>query len=114
MAERQRHFAVLGYRLISQVKPLIPMSVNPKITGANYSQRWGEMSAHWVALHGCPQTVGCVWRQHGTLLRALLMAIKKWVSVWPERLPTFWLSSHSPRNLNSEKRFLARSFRFLK
>ena len=59
MAERQRHFAVLVYRLIRQVKPLIPMSVNPKITGANYSQRWREMSAHWVAfsLHGNPQTV---------------------------------------------------------
>ncbi|RFC45733.1 MAG: Murein tripeptide amidase MpaA [Verrucomicrobia bacterium] len=57
MAERQRHFADLGYRLISQVKPLIPMSVHPKMIGANYSQRWREMSAHWVALHGNPRTV---------------------------------------------------------
>lgn len=57
MADRQRRFADLGYRLISQAKPMIPMSVNPKMIGANYSKRWREMSAHWVSLHGNPQTV---------------------------------------------------------
>jgi hypothetical protein len=57
MASRQRLVTDMSYRLISRASPLMPMSIQPKFTGASYAQRWREISANWVSLHGNPQTV---------------------------------------------------------
>jgi len=47
----------LAYARISKIKPLIPMSNKPKVTGANYHPLWRQISANWVSLNGNPHTV---------------------------------------------------------
>lgn len=56
VAVRDR-FVATAYRRIAALKPLMPMSNTPKLTGPDYHPRWREISANWVALHGNPQTV---------------------------------------------------------
>ncbi len=56
IAPRDR-FIELAYARISKIKPLIPMSNKPKVTGPNYHPLWRNISANWVALHGNPHTV---------------------------------------------------------
>ena len=56
IAGRDRLIA-LSYARISKLKPLIPMSNKPKVTGPKYHPLWKNISANWVALHGNPQTV---------------------------------------------------------
>ncbi len=56
VVERDR-FVELAYARISKIKPLIPMSNKPKVTGSNYHPLWRNISANWVALHGNPHTV---------------------------------------------------------
>jgi hypothetical protein len=50
-------FIELAYGRISRIKPLIPMSNRPKVTGANYHPLWKNISANWVAMNGNPTTV---------------------------------------------------------
>ena len=50
-------FIELAYARISKIKPLIPMSNKPKVTGANYHPLWRQISANWVSMNGNPHTV---------------------------------------------------------
>lgn len=50
-------FIQLAYGRISKIKPLIPMSNKPKVTGSNYHPLWKQISANWVSMNGNPQTV---------------------------------------------------------
>lgn len=50
-------FVELAYARISKIKPLIPMSNKPKVTGPNYHPLWRNISANWVAMNGNPHTV---------------------------------------------------------
>lgn len=56
IAPRDR-FIELAYGRISKIKPLIPMSNKPKVTGPNYHPLWRNISANWVAMHGNTHTV---------------------------------------------------------
>lgn len=56
IAPRDR-FIELAYGRISKIKPLIPMSNKPRVTGPNYHPLWRSISANWVAMHGNPHTV---------------------------------------------------------
>ena len=56
IAPRDR-FIELAYARISKIKPLIPMSNKPKVTGPNYHPLWRNISSNWVAMHGNPHTV---------------------------------------------------------
>lgn len=56
IAPRDR-FIELAYARISKIKPLIPMSNNPKVTGPSYHPLWRNISANWVAMHGNSHTV---------------------------------------------------------
>ena len=47
----------LAYNRISKIKPLMPMSNQPKVTGANYHPLWRQISSNWVSMHGNPHTV---------------------------------------------------------
>lgn len=53
----RNRFIELAYGRISKIKPLIPMSNKPKVTGAGYHPLWRQISANWVALHGNEHTV---------------------------------------------------------
>lgn len=50
-------FIKLAYARISKIKPLIPMSNKPKVTGASYHPLWRQISANWVSMNGNPHTV---------------------------------------------------------
>lgn len=58
MVALRDRFIQLAYARISRIKPLIPMSSKPKVTGPSYHPLWREISANWVSLHGNPHTVG--------------------------------------------------------
>ena len=47
----------LAYGRISRIRPLMPMSNRPKVTGASYHPLWKNISANWVSMHGNPETV---------------------------------------------------------
>lgn len=57
MVALRDRFIGLAYTRISRIKPLIPMSSKPKVTGPSYHPLWREISANWVSLHGNPHTV---------------------------------------------------------
>jgi hypothetical protein len=50
-------FIATAYGRISKIKPLVPMSNKPKITGPNYHPLWKQISANWVSMNGNRQTV---------------------------------------------------------
>lgn len=50
-------FIDLAYARISKIKPLIPMSNKPKVTGASYHPLWKQISTNWVSMNGNPHTV---------------------------------------------------------
>ena len=50
-------FIELAYARISKIKPLIPMSSKPKMTGAGYHPLWRQISANWVSMNGNPHTM---------------------------------------------------------
>ena len=50
-------FIELAYSRISKIKPLIPMSNQPKVTGASYHPLWKQISSNWVSMNGNPHTV---------------------------------------------------------
>ena len=57
MVRLRNRFIELAYNRISRIKPLIPMSNKPKITGAGYHPLWRQISSNWVAMNGNPHTV---------------------------------------------------------
>jgi hypothetical protein len=57
MLSLRDRFIELSYARISKMKPMIPMSNKPKLTGADYHPLWREISANWVSLNGNPHTV---------------------------------------------------------
>ena len=57
MVSLRDRFIDLAYQRISQIKPLIPMSNKPKVTGASYHPLWRQISANWVSMNGNPHTV---------------------------------------------------------
>ncbi len=86
----------LSYARISKIKPLIPMSNKPKVTGAGYHPLWRQISTNWVSLNGNPHTVSLcletIWngknsttsgyRAVGTSLAA---AVRDYLGERPER-----------------------------
>lgn len=50
-------FIHLAYEKIRQIKPMIPMSSRPKVTGASYHPLWRQISANWVSMNGNADTV---------------------------------------------------------
>jgi hypothetical protein len=57
MISLRDRFIELAYGRISKIKPLIPMSNKPKVTGASYHPLWRQISSNWVSTHGNPHTV---------------------------------------------------------
>ena len=57
MITQRDRFIQLAYGRISKIKPLIPMSNQPKTTGASYHPLWRNISANWGCLNGNPHTV---------------------------------------------------------
>lgn len=53
----RNRFIELAYGRISKIKPLIPMSNKPKVTGKSYHPLWRQISANWVSMNGNPHTV---------------------------------------------------------
>jgi hypothetical protein len=57
MISLRDRFIALAYGRISALKPLLPMSSKPKVTGPGYHPLWRQISANWVSIHGNPTTV---------------------------------------------------------
>ena len=57
MISLRDRFIDLAYARISRIKPLIPMSNKPKVTGAGYHPLWRQISSNWVCMKGNPHTV---------------------------------------------------------
>ncbi|QEG38079.1 M14-type cytosolic carboxypeptidase [Roseimaritima ulvae] len=57
MLRLRDRFIELAYGRISKIKPLIPMSNKPKVTGASYHPLWRQISSNWVSMNGNPHTV---------------------------------------------------------
>jgi hypothetical protein len=57
MISLRDRFIDLAYARISKIKPLIPMSNKPKVTGTSYHPLWRQISANWVSMNGNPHTV---------------------------------------------------------
>ncbi|MCG8648955.1 MAG: M14-type cytosolic carboxypeptidase [Pirellulales bacterium] len=53
----RNRFIELAYQRISKIKPLMPMSNKPKVTGAGYHPLWRQISSNWVSMNGNPHTV---------------------------------------------------------
>jgi len=53
----RNRFIELAYAKIRQIKPTIPMSNKPKVTGASYHPLWRQISSNWVSMNGNPDTV---------------------------------------------------------
>lgn len=51
-------FIELAYGRISKIRPLVPMSNQPKPAGPGYHPLWRQISANWASVHGNPHTVG--------------------------------------------------------
>lgn len=70
MVAMRDRFVELAYARISKIKPLIPMSNKPKVTGPNYHPLWRNISANWVAMNGNPHTVSLcletIWNYHNS------------------------------------------------
>jgi hypothetical protein len=57
MISLRDRFIDLAYARISKIKPMIPMSKKPKVTGASYHPLWRQISSNWVSMNGNPTTV---------------------------------------------------------
>jgi hypothetical protein len=57
MIQLRNHFVDLAYERISKIKPMIPMSNTPKVTGASYHPLWRQISTNWVSANSNPHTV---------------------------------------------------------
>ncbi len=50
-------FIDLAYARIRKIKPPIPMSNKPRVTGPAYHPLWKQISSNWVSMNGNPHTV---------------------------------------------------------
>ncbi len=71
MLSLRDRFIELAYARISKIKPLIPMSNKPKVSGPDYHPLWRQISSNWVSMNGNPHTVSLcletVWNsEHST------------------------------------------------
>lgn len=70
MISLRDRFIELAYARISKIKPLIPMSDKPKVTGANYHPLWRQISSNWVSMNGNQHTVSLcletIWNSHNS------------------------------------------------
>ncbi|MEQ9409342.1 MAG: M14-type cytosolic carboxypeptidase [Fuerstiella sp.] len=57
MLSLRDRFIELAYGRISRIKPLIPMSNKPKVTGPSYHPLWKQISSNWVSMNGNSHTV---------------------------------------------------------
>ena len=57
MIRLRNRFIDLAYGRISKIKPMIPMSNKPKVTGAAYHPLWRQISSNWVSMNGNRHTV---------------------------------------------------------
>lgn len=53
----RERFMELAYSRISRIRPPMPMSSKPKVTGPSYHPLWRQISANWVCMNGNPHTV---------------------------------------------------------
>ncbi|QDU38511.1 Zinc carboxypeptidase [Maioricimonas rarisocia] len=56
-ADLRDRFIELAYGEISSIRPMVPMSNTPKVTGPRYHPLWKQISSNWVAMNGNPHTV---------------------------------------------------------
>ena len=89
-------FIHLAYSRISKIKPLIPMSNKPKVTGANYHPLWRQISANWVSMNGNPHTVSLcletIWNYQNSTTEGyravganLAAAVREYLGERPEK-----------------------------
>lgn len=57
MLSLRNRFIDLAYARISKIRPMIPMSNKPKVTGPKYHPLWKQISSNWVSMHGNSHTV---------------------------------------------------------
>lgn len=90
-------FIDLAYSRISKIKPLIPMSNRPKMTGADYHPLWRQISANWVSMNGNPHTVSLcletIWNYpysttagYRAVGANLAAAVREYLAERPERV----------------------------
>lgn len=96
MISLRDRFIDLAYARISKIKPLIPMSNQPKTTGASYHPLWREISANWVSMNGNPHTVSLcletIWNYKNSTTTgyravgaSLAAAVQEYLSERPEK-----------------------------
>jgi hypothetical protein len=96
MISLRDRFIELAYARISKIKPLIPMSNQPKTTGASYHPLWREISANWVSMNGNPHTVSLcletIWNYKNSTATgyravgaSLAAAVQEYLSERPEK-----------------------------
>jgi hypothetical protein len=96
MISLRDRFIDLAYARISKIKPLIPMSNQPKTTGASYHPLWREISANWVSMNGNPHTVSLcletIWNYKNSTATgyravgaSLAAAVQEYLSERPEK-----------------------------
>lgn len=57
MIEARDRFIRTAHSRIAALNPAMVVKDKPKAAGNSYTEKWREMSANWVALHGNPKTV---------------------------------------------------------
>ena len=96
MISLRDQFIDLAYTRISRIRPLIPMSNKPRVTGASYHPLWKQISANWVSMNGNPHTVSLcletIWNHKNsttTGYRAvganLAAAVQEFLATRPDR-----------------------------
>lgn len=96
MLSLRDQFIDLAYSRISKIKPLIPMSSKPKVTGSNYHPLWKQISTNWVSMQGNPHTVSLcletIWNSKNSTATgyqavgaSLATAVQDYLSQRPER-----------------------------
>ncbi len=96
MLSLRDQFIDLAYSRISKIKPLIPMSNQPKVTGSSYHPLWKQISTNWVSMHGNPHTVSLcletIWNSKNSTATgyqavgaSLAAAVQDYLSQRPKR-----------------------------
>jgi len=55
--ESRDRFIAMACSRLAALQPKLAVNDKPKGAGGKYTEKWREMSANWVALHGNPRTV---------------------------------------------------------
>lgn len=96
MISLRDRFIDVAYARISKIKPLIPMSNKPKVTGAGYHPLWRQISANWVSMNGNPHTVSLcletIWNSRNSTTEGyravgaqLAAAVREYLAERPEK-----------------------------